>query len=315
MLFMNEFTASDASSSSTHVWPRTVAIYGVGLLGGSLGAALRAAYPGVKVLGVGRDPLRLAGALERGLVTRVVADGCEAAAEADLLIICTPVDRIATDITSLSAACRPGTIITDVGSVKNPLAVDLNDLVGDVEYVGSHPIAGSEKRGFEHATPDLFRGRVCVVTPRSNNTPAAIDRVSRVWTDLGMRVCSMTAAAHDEALARTSHAPHLVASVLSHTLDASLISLVGTGFRDTTRIAAGDPELWTAIFVANRDAVLEAVDEVQKLLAMYREAVDRGDVRQLTRLLAEAKYRRELLTPLAREGAETERREAVGATN
>jgi prephenate dehydrogenase len=304
---------NESSSTTASAWPRTVAIYGVGLLGGSLGAALRAAYPGVKVLGVGRDPLRLAGALSRGLVTRVVADGAEAAAEADLLVFCTPVDRIATDITAISAACRPGTIITDVGSVKNNLATDLNDLVGAVEYIGSHPIAGSEKRGFEHASAELFDGRVCVVTPRANNSANAVEKVSRLWTDLGMRVCSMTATAHDEALAKTSHAPHLVASVMAHTLDASLISLVGSGFRDTTRIAAGDPELWTAIFVANRDAVLEAVDEVQKLLSMYREAVDRGDARQLTRLLAEAKYRRDLLSQPAREGAETAPRDFAGA--
>jgi prephenate dehydrogenase len=152
-----------------------------------------------------------------------------------------------------------------------------------------------------------------VVTPRANNSANAVEKVSRLWTDLGMRVCSMTATAHDEALAKTSHAPHLVASVMAHTLDASLISLVGSGFRDTTRIAAGDPELWTAIFVANRDAVLEAVDEVQKLLSMYREAVDRGDARQLTRLLAEAKYRRDLLSQPAREGAETAPRDFAGA--
>jgi prephenate dehydrogenase len=275
---------------------RRVAIYGVGLLGGSIGAALRRKSPTVEVIGVGRSEEKLRAAVERGQLTRFTTDPRAAARECDLLVFCTPVDEIPTGITYVVEACQPGTLITDVGSTKAIICEELYELTGDrVEFVGAHPIAGSDKTGAEHARADLFDGRLCVVTPRPNNTSAAVSRVVEFWQSLGLRIATTTPAEHDAALAVTSHLPHLVAAALAQQLEPSLVPYAATGFRDTTRVAAGSPELWTAIFQSNRDSLLDALSTFQNTLALYRAAIDGSDERQLSRLLAEAQYRRHLL--------------------
>jgi len=214
----------------------------------------------------------------------------------DLLVFCTPVDQIVPGVALISEACQPGTLITDVGSTKASLCDELYELAGErVEFVGSHPIAGSDKQGAEHGRADLFQNRVCVVTPRSNNTAEAVDRVGSFWQSLGMRVATMSPAEHDETLAVTSHLPHLAAAAVAQLLEPRLAAFAASGFRDTTRIALGDPALWTAIFLTNRGPVLESLAALLDVLQHYRRAIDSGDERQLQRLLSEAQYHRQKL--------------------
>jgi prephenate dehydrogenase len=168
-------------------------------------------------------------------------------------------------------------------------------LPAGVAFVGSHPLAGSERNGWEHSDAELFEGRVCVVTPNHSTRPEALDRVEDFWRTMGMRIVRMSPEEHDRALAITSHVPHVVAAALAAQLTEELRGLAATGFRDTTRIAAGDPELWTAIMLANAGSVTTGIDHVLELLAAFRTAIDTGDESGLLRLLEVARERRNLL--------------------
>lgn len=274
----------------------TVAIVGVGLIGGSIAAAVRQRSVCRTILGVGRDTKRLAEAQRRGLIDDLAVDLELAAARADLLVFCTPVDRIVAGVHAAALAAQPGTLITDAGSVKGAICDGLAGRVpAGIEFVGSHPLAGSEKQGFEHADAMLFERRVCVVTPVATNSPDAIRRIAGFWEAIGSRVLEMTPQAHDEVLARTSHVPHVVAAALAATLSDDDRPLAATGFRDTTRIAAGDAELWSAILLANAGPVLAGLKTYEAALADLRQAIEREDASRLRKLLASAKTARDAL--------------------
>jgi len=274
----------------------TISIVGVGLIGGSIAAAVKRRAGVRTVIGVGRRPEKLEPARERGLVDEVTGDLTAAARRSSLMIFCTPVDRIVEGVRTAAEACRPGTVLTDAGSVKQAICEGLQGgLPEGVEFVGGHPLAGSEKQGFEFADPDLFCGRVCVVTPTEQTSPKAAERVARFWRGLGARVLEMTPADHDRALAETSHFPHLAAAALASTLSEQNRHLAATGFRDTTRIAAGDPDLWTAILLQNADAVLASLKRFTDGIRDFDEALRQRDATRLRALLDEARRQREAL--------------------
>jgi prephenate dehydrogenase len=224
-------------------------------------------------------------------------------ANADLVIICAPVDHIVEQAQRLAPHCRPGTILTDAGSTKEKIIAGIEKAVTDprwgqdVRFVGSHPLAGNEKRGPQHASADLFAGRTVVVTPGASTHPEDISAVSQFWTSLGAKVIQLSAADHDRALAATSHLPHLAAAAIAGATPEQFVSLTAGGWQDTTRIAAGDPMLWRQIMLANRDNLLESLDRLTGLLAEWRAAIDRNDAAALERLLAEAKRIRDSVTP------------------
>jgi prephenate dehydrogenase len=204
------------------------------------------------------------------------------------------VDRIAEGILEAAPHCRPGTLITDVGSTKgNIIAVVAGKLPAGVEYVPAHPLAGSEKSGAENARADLFAGRVTLVVPVPGNSRGAIERVTQFWQGLGARVIEVDPAEHDRALAVTSHLPHAVASGVAGVTPKDWLNLTAGGFRDVTRIAAGDPHLWAAIFTANRDAVLAAVARFTDRLSRFRAGPGAGP--GLADWLAEGKQVRDAL--------------------
>ena len=274
----------------------TLAIVGVGLIGGSAGLAARERGVARRVVGVGRSAASLDTARRRGAIDAGTSDLAAAARDADLVLFCTPVDRIAEQVRAAAAACRPGTLLTDAGSTKDAIVRALDGaLPAHVAFVGGHPLAGSEKRGPEHARADLFDGRVVVLTPTPRTDPGAIERVGAFWKRLGARVMLLGPQDHDDALAVTSHLPHLVAAALANTLPPHLHALAATGFRDTTRVAAGDPDLWAAIFGQNRGAVLHALAELADRLAAYRDALEHDDMRTLRELLVQAKAVRDAL--------------------
>jgi prephenate dehydrogenase len=282
---------------------QAIGIVGCGLLGCSIAAALKSRrFPG-SIVGCGRPGKNLDTALGRNLIDRAESDLGQAAAACDLIVICTPVDRIVEDIRIAADRARPGTLITDVGSVKRFVCEPAGELPAGITFIGSHPIAGSEKQGCANADSDLFEGRVCVLTPRSTIPRERVVALSSFWQSLGMSVVEMSPEAHDRALAQTSHVPHLVAAALAATLASENRSLTGGGFQDTTRIAAGDPQLWSAIFLANAGEVTDGLRAVAARVEELRSAIERGDKGRLEELLKVAKQNRDGLVPASKGAA------------
>ena len=270
----------------------TVSIVGAGLIGGSIGLALRERKLAREVVGIGRRQLSLDAARKVGAIDRGVTDLAAGVAQAQLVIVCTPVDSIAEKLIQVAAACRTDALLTDAGSTKEVLVATVDKgLVarrGGPRFVGSHPLAGDHRTGAEFARADLFEGRMVVVTPTEATRPAAVTEVSGFWQSLGAVVKTMSPAEHDRALASTSHLPHLVAAALAAATPPELLPLAASGWRDTTRVAGGDPKLWEPIFATNRLHVLDAVDRLTKVLARLRESLDDGDYASLVEILESA---------------------------
>lgn len=274
----------------------TLTIVGVGLIGGSIGLAARRRGIARRIIGVGWRPESLELARRLGAIDVGHVELAPAVAEADVAVFCTPVQMIAAQVLEAAPLCRPGTLLTDAGSTKAAIVADIEaTLPRHVPFVGSHPLAGSEKRGPEHADPNLFEKRLTIITPTSKTEDEAVEHIAGFWQALGSRVKLMKPDEHDAALALTSHLPHLLASVLAGSLPDGLRELTATGFRDTTRIAAGDPKLWTGIFLQNRAAVREALGRWTAHLDRFRAALDAGDEEQLGVLLTQAKGVRDAL--------------------
>jgi prephenate dehydrogenase len=275
----------------------TIAIVGVGLIGGSIGLALKRRRLARRVVGVGRRASSLAAARRRGTIDRGTTDLARGVADAELTVFCTPVNLIAAQVREAAPFCSPDALLTDSGSTKARIVARLETgLPGGVCFVGSHPLAGSEKRGVEVARADLFDGRVCVVTETPRTPADALDRVTAFWRSLGARVIRMAPDAHDRALAYTSHLPHLAAAALSIALPEKYNEVVATGFRDTTRIAASDPDLWTAIFFENAEPLLDALAGFERRMREFRDALARGDARRLRELWHESKVKRDAVS-------------------
>jgi prephenate dehydrogenase len=274
----------------------TLAIVGVGLIGGSIGLAARKAGLVGRVLGVGRQQQSLDEALAMGCIDEGLLDPAAALRRSSLVVFCTPVDRIVSQVLELAPVCQPGTLLTDAGSTKGMIVRGIEGHLPDgVAFVGSHPLAGSERRGPRFADAGLFQNRLTVVTRTPQTDPAALAQIAGFWQRLGSRVRIMEPEAHDRALALTSHLPHLLASALAGILPDDLRELTATGFRDTTRIAAGDPALWTGIFLQNREAVIEALDLLLARLTLLRQAMEKDHRATLDDLLTQGKRTRDAL--------------------
>jgi prephenate dehydrogenase len=274
----------------------TLTIVGVGLIGGSLGLAARQRGVAGRVLGAGRQQATLERARHLGVIDEGFLDLTAAVRRADVAVFCTPVDHIAEQVVAAAPACGPGTLLTDAGSTKAAIVAAVEGrLPKGVAFVGSHPLAGSEKRGPEHADGCLFEGRVTVVTRTPRTDPAALERTVAFWRALGSRVKVMAPDEHDVALALTSHLPHLVAAALAGLLPPEFRELTASGFRDTTRVAAGDPSLWTGIFLQNRGPVRQALAGLEERLGRFGAALEAADAATLDDLLAQAKKVRDAL--------------------
>jgi prephenate dehydrogenase len=264
------------------------AIVGVGLIGGSLALAARAAGLIGEVVGVGRGEANLATARQRGLVDRTTRD-VAAIGRVDLVVLAVPVRSTAAVGAALLPHLAPGTVVSDVGSVKGEVVDAMEALLPtDRPFVGAHPIAGNERAGAAAAQADLFAGARCVLTPTPRTDRTALGRVRALWEGVGARVEEMTPAAHDRALAWTSHVVHALAYALVRAIDAAdpaLFALAGPSLRDATRVAASPAELWRDIFLANAAAVGGAIAEVGAELERLRAAIASGDAAALQALL------------------------------
>jgi prephenate dehydrogenase len=274
----------------------SVAIIGVGLIGGSIGLALKKNALAADVVGIGHRRESLDEAETVGAVDRSTTDLAEGVREAELVFVCSPVGMISEHVRLAAEHCREGALLTDAGSTKEQICRELAEpLPRGCRFLGGHPLAGSEKKGARHASADLFRDRLAILTPRDGAPREDLERLQTLWQGMGSQVIAMEPAEHDRILAMTSHLPHAVAVALAATLTEKAYPFTGTGFRDTSRLAAGDPTLWNDIFSANRHHVLHSIDAFADQLARLREAVDRDDPSKLKPLLEEAKNHRDAL--------------------
>ncbi len=275
---------------------RQISIIGVGLLGGSLGLAVKEGSLTETVVGIGHRVSTLEKALRRGAVDRYTLDPAEGVAGADLVVLATPVGLFGPLIEQAAPRLEQGCLITDVGSTKRAVAeAVLPHVPPRCRFVGSHPLAGSEARGIDSAAKDFYNEALVLVVPPEASDEEAVARIENFWRALGADTRRVDAATHDRLLAQSSHLPHLVASALIQALGSEAESLVGNGFLDTTRIASGDPGMWRDIFQTNRDELLAAAEGFQTVVEEWTAALRRNDNETIQNLLKSAKERRDRL--------------------
>jgi prephenate dehydrogenase len=279
---------------------RKITIIGVGLLGGSIGIAARKRRLAGEVAGYVRRAQTLAECEKFGATDFATADLLAAVSGADLVILCTPLAQMPLLAECFLPALKRGAIVTDVGSVKAGVVRELEALVkkAGAHFVGSHPMAGAEKTGVSAARENLFQNAVCVLTPGRRTNAAALRKLERFWKSLGCRTLKLDAAQHDLAVSRSSHLPHVVAAALAGlVLDPksprSQSQLCATGFRDSTRIASGSPEMWRDISLANRKNISHSVDAFIKELKRFQGALKKDDAAAVEKFFASAKARRD----------------------
>ncbi len=263
---------------------RKVAIIGLGLLGGSIGLAIRQHLPGVRTSGYDSDPQVRLRAVERGLAQEICESAAEAARGADLVILCVPVGAMESAAKELSGALEPGALVSDVGSSKQSVSAALAKALPGQPSIPAHPVAGTEHSGPDAGFATLFHNRWCILTPPEGADPGQVAALSEFWTALGAMVEVMTAEHHDLVLAVTSHIPHLIAytivgtaSDLEDVTRGEVIKYSAGGFRDFTRIAASDPVMWRDVFLNNREAVLEMLGRFTEDLTAMQRAIRSGN--------------------------------------
>lgn len=272
-----------------------VVIVGVGLLGGSIGLALRGRGLADTIIGVGRSKQSLLQAQQQGAITEVSLDLLQASAGADLVVIGTPVQTIADFVKNCCASkIDENCLITDVGSTKANICGRLT-IREHQHFCGSHPMAGSDKTGVIHARADLFVGRKTIITPVEQTSAVAVEQTESLWRQLGSEVVQLTPEAHDRAVANISHLPHVVASALAANTDEKLLSLTGDGWRDTTRVAGGEVELWRQIICENRQPLLSELRQYAHLLNTWIDAIEANDQQRVIELLEQGKTVRDSL--------------------
>ena len=262
-----------------------VALIGLGLIGSSLGRALRGNGLAARIAGAARTEATCETALRIGFVDEAGTDPAAAVADADLVVIGTPVGTYATVADIIAPALKPGAIVTDVGSVKQAAVRDLAGRLPDgVHLVPGHPVAGTEHSGPESGFAELFRDYWCILTPPPGTDEAAVERVAAMWRACGMIVEVMDAEHHDTVLAVTSHLPHLIAYAivgtatdLEDSMRREVLKFAASGFREFTRIAASNPVMWRDIFLNNKEAVLEVLGRFSEDLTALQRAVRRGE--------------------------------------
>jgi prephenate dehydrogenase len=299
---LNDLTIHE--TPSIHYAPavlfRKITIIGVGLLGGSIGLAVKRRKLACQTAGFVRRAASVKDCAKAGAVDFATTDLPAAVWEADLVILCSPLGQMRLLAERMLPAVKPGAIVTDVGSVKAGVVRELEPLMAraGAHFVGSHPVAGAEKTGVNAARADLFANTVCVVTPTNKTNRGALKAVKQFWTAVGSRVLELTPAAHDALVGRSSHLPHVVAATLANLIlnpaqPKLQAVLCANGFRDTTRIASGSPEMWRDIALANRKNLGRSVDAFVAELKNFQRALAKADAKAVAGFFETAKQRRD----------------------
>jgi len=279
---------------------KKITIVGVGLLGGSVGLAVKRRKLAREVAGYVRRTASLKDCEKAGAVDYATNDLLAAVSEADLVILCTPLAQMRPLTEQLLPALKRGAIVTDVGSVKADVVREVGSMIqkAGAHFVGSHPMAGGEKMGVLAARADLYANAICVVTPDKKSTPAAVRKVENFWQALGARTLRLNAAEHDLLVSRSSHLPHVTAAalvnlVLNSKSPKNQTALCATGFRDTTRIASGSPEMWRDIALSNRKNLARSLDSFMAELKAFQSALKKSDGKAVEKFFADAKTLRD----------------------
>jgi prephenate dehydrogenase len=279
---------------------RRLCIVGVGLIGGSLARALKAAGAVAEVVGYGRDPAQLQLAQELGVIDRGETDIAAALLGAEVVLVAVPVGAMEGVLRAMAPHLAADTIVTDVGSTKGSVVAAAQRAFGAVpaRFVPGHPIAGTEQSGVAASFAELYHKRRVILTPLAHTAAAAVATVRALWQAAGAEVVEMEVRHHDEVLAATSHLPHVLAYTLVDTLarmeeHTEIFRYAAGGFRDFTRIASSDPRMWHDICLANRDAILKVMDSYAADLAAVRDAIERGDGAALLSIFGRAKQARD----------------------
>lgn len=261
-----------------------VTIAGVGLLGASLGLAMKERGLAQHIRGVGRRQSTLDAAIARGAIDTATLDLAEACDDADLIILCTPAAQVTDQLDSIRSVMKPSAIATDAASTKQAICAHARSTwPTPSHFVGAHPMAGSEKSGPKAARPDLFEGAHCILCPE-NADEAATHSIQSMWEAVGCTITTMDPATHDRLAARTSHVPHIAAAAIARAVEDSTNAkpMIGSGFRDTTRVAGGRPELWRDICLTNGEAIIDGLNALEAQCAHVRDAIERADAEALT---------------------------------
>ena len=287
-----------------------IAIVGLGLIGGSIGLAVREHLPGVTTHGYDIDPGVRRRAAERQLADDICESPEQAVADADLVILCVPVGAMGDAARAVAPALKPDVVVSDAGSSKQAIGEVLAAALPGRTVIPAHPVAGTEHSGPDAGFATLFRRRWCIVTPPADADPAAVAALVEFWEALGATVETMDPQHHDRVLAVTSHIPHLIAytivgtaSDLEEVTRGEVIKYSAGGFRDFTRIAASDPTMWRDVFLHNRDSVLEMLDSFLTDLAMMREAIRAGDGEAMFELFSRTREIRRSIVAIGQDDA------------
>jgi prephenate dehydrogenase len=277
-----------------------ITLLGVGLLGGSLGLAIRQRRLAGRVIGFVRRTTSIAECEALGVVDQADSDLWRATEKADLIILCTPLAVMRELIEKVLPVIQPGALVTDVGSVKAAVVQELEPLVtsAGAHFIGSHPMAGAEKMGPRAARADLFHNAICAVTPTPSSNADLVQKLEQFWRDVGALPVRLGAELHDDLVSRSSHLPHVVAAelanyVLSPVHPKEQAILCANGFRDTTRIASGSSDMWRDICLANRKNLARVLGVFIEDLQEFQLALENEDVKAVEEFFVKAKERRD----------------------
>jgi prephenate dehydrogenase len=278
---------------------KTVSIIGVGLIGGSFALALKNKGLADKIIGYGKNEERLKRAKNLAIINQFTTS-LKDAALADLIVLATPLGVFEKIVSDLAEFLKKGTVVIDVGSVKEWVVERIEKILpSGVHFVGTHPIAGSDKTGFEYARADLFEGAKVIITPTERTDKSALEKISILWKKVGADVEFMSAKEHDRVYALMSHLPHLISFCMVNAvmeIDKKLINYAGSGFKSFTRIAKSSPELWGDIFILNSDNILECLsffcDQVEEIKKLIKER----NLDELKKCIEKAKNLRERIS-------------------
>ncbi len=271
---------------------KKVVIFGTGLIGGSLGLAIKRKHLAKQVIGFSRHKKNAKLAIEIGAIDRIGVSLKEAQ-DADLVILATPINSIMEIALKIVKNLRKDCIVMDVGSTKEKIVSRLSTLIPN--FVGCHPLAGSEKQGVLNARGNIFTGSICIITPIAKTKKNILNKIKLLWAKLGTQVIILGPARHDQILAFTSHLPHIIAFSLIGSMPDKFLNISSSGLRDATRISGSDALLWSEIFLSNQKNLLASISSFQVELTALKLALKNGDIKRLRKILSAAKEKRERL--------------------
>lgn len=271
---------------------KKITIVGVGLLGGSIGLAIRKKKLSQEVIGYFRDKNKISHAVKKGAIDRGEDNFFEAIKGSDLIILCSPVSDIIKKLIILKKLKKNTTLITDIGSTKSKIVKTAKGL----NFIGSHPLAGSEQSGIDHASAGLLKGSLCILTDDNKKCRKSLMQIAKFWKSLGAKIVVLSSCEHDRILAYSSHLPHVVSFSLMSSIPKQAIKYASSGLRDTTRIVLSKPKIWVDIFRSNRKELLKSINSFEKSLKNLKDAISKSDEKRLYSLLTQAKNKRKTLS-------------------